>query len=85
MNTCRNVSIDPVQTFEKGMIAEVERIADTLCAITSLEADQARAVVTTASSMAGALWPMAAPGTSCAPSTRATPGCPTLLPMPNST
>ncbi|MFB7559726.1 hypothetical protein [Streptomyces brevispora] len=28
-----------------------------------MEADQARAVVTTATSMAGALWQMAAPGT----------------------
>ncbi|WP_329191298.1 hypothetical protein [Streptomyces sp. NBC_01435] len=36
LNLCRNVSTDPVQTPEKGMIDEAERIADTLCAITSL-------------------------------------------------
>ncbi|MBO0913263.1 TetR/AcrR family transcriptional regulator [Streptomyces laculatispora] len=59
----RNVSTDTVRTFKKGAIAEVERTADTLSAITPLEADQARAVVTTATSIAGALWQVAAPGT----------------------
>ncbi|MEV6424899.1 TetR family transcriptional regulator [Streptomyces sp. NPDC051662] len=63
LNLERNVSTDTVRTFKKGAIAEVERIAETLSAITPLKADQARAVVTTATSMAGALWQMAAPGT----------------------
>ncbi|MFG3240781.1 TetR family transcriptional regulator [Streptomyces sp. NPDC048157] len=59
----RNVSTDTVRTFKKGAIAEVAGIGDALCAITPLDAGQARAVVTTATSMAGALWQMAAPGT----------------------
>ncbi|MFD7288357.1 TetR/AcrR family transcriptional regulator [Streptomyces sp. NPDC059863] len=63
LNLERNVSTDTVRTFKQRAIAEVERTADTLCAITPLKADQARAVVTTATSMAGALWQMAAPGT----------------------
>ncbi|MGW6601044.1 TetR family transcriptional regulator [Streptomyces sp. NPDC055036] len=63
LNLERNVSTDTVRTFKQRAIAEVERTADTLCAITPLTADQARAVVTTATSMAGALWQMAAPGT----------------------
>ncbi|MFD4943731.1 TetR/AcrR family transcriptional regulator [Streptomyces sp. NPDC058409] len=63
LNLERNVSTDTVRTFKKGAFAEVDSIADTLCALTPLDANQARAVVTTATSMAGALWQMAAPGT----------------------
>ncbi|MCX4774889.1 hypothetical protein [Streptomyces sp. NBC_01285] len=63
LNLERNVSTDTVRTFKKGAITEVERTADTLSAITPLKADQARAVVTTTTSMAGVLWQMAAPGT----------------------
>ncbi|MEU2134353.1 TetR family transcriptional regulator [Streptomyces sp. NPDC018352] len=63
LNLERNVSFDIVRTFKRGAIAEVESISAALCAITPLDTDQTRAVVTTATSMAGALWQMAAPGT----------------------
>ncbi|MFD0339109.1 TetR family transcriptional regulator [Streptomyces sp. NPDC127117] len=63
LNLERNVSTDIVRTFKSGAIAEVEKISAALCAITPFDTEQARAVVTTATSMAGALWQMAAPGT----------------------
>ncbi|RPK37289.1 hypothetical protein OG322_39990 [Streptomyces sp. NBC_01260] len=40
LNLERNVSTDTVRTFKKGAITEVERTADTLSAITPLEADR---------------------------------------------
>ncbi|AUH43872.1 TetR family transcriptional regulator [Streptomyces sp. CMB-StM0423] len=63
LNLERNVSHDSVRSFKRRAIAEVDSIGTALSAVTPLDADQARSVVTTATSMAGALWQMAAPGT----------------------
>lgn len=63
LNLERNVSTDAVRTFKKEAIAEVSAIGAAISAITPLDDDQARSVVTTATAMAGALWQMAAPGT----------------------
>ncbi|MFJ3216404.1 TetR/AcrR family transcriptional regulator [Kitasatospora sp. NPDC086801] len=63
LNLERNVSLDTVRAFKLRAIAEVARIGAALRTATPLDADQARSVVVTATSMAGALWQMAAPGT----------------------
>lgn len=63
LNLERNVSTDTVRTFKTRAVAEVENVGAGLRALAPLDADQARGVVTTATSMAGALWQMAAPGT----------------------
>lgn len=63
LNLERNVSTGIVRVFKKGAIAEVAKISATLATIAPLDVDQAHDVVTTATSMAGALWQMAAPGT----------------------
>jgi AcrR family transcriptional regulator len=63
LNLERNVSVERVRTFKIVAIAEVAAIGATLCTLTPLRLDQATSVVTTATSMAGALWQMAAPRT----------------------
>lgn len=63
LNLERNVSVEGVRAFKILAIAEVGAISDTLSTITPLRPDQAADVVTTATSMAGALWQMAAPRT----------------------
>ncbi|WP_371522052.1 TetR family transcriptional regulator [Kitasatospora sp. NBC_01300] len=63
LNLERNVSLDTVRAFKLRAIAEVAEIGTALRTVTPLDADQARSVVVTATSMAGALWQMAAPGT----------------------
>ncbi|MFE7633631.1 TetR family transcriptional regulator [Kitasatospora sp. NPDC057518] len=63
LNLERNVSLDTVRAFKVRAIAEVDAVGAALGSIAPLGADQARSVVTTATSMAGALWQMAAPGT----------------------
>lgn len=63
LNLERNVSTDTVRAFKRVAITEVAEISATLCAIAPLGPEQAHGVVVTATSMAGALWQMAAPGT----------------------
>ncbi|MDH6145318.1 MULTISPECIES: TetR family transcriptional regulator [Kitasatospora] len=63
LNLERNVSTESVRAFKKTAIAEVTKISATLGTVTPLGPDQALNVVTTATSMAGSLWQMAAPGT----------------------
>jgi AcrR family transcriptional regulator len=63
LNLERNVSLDSAYAFKTAVLAEVNLIATTLrelLGITGLEATDA---IATATSMAGALWQMAAPGT----------------------
>jgi hypothetical protein len=59
----RNVSVERVRAFKILAIEEVGAIAATLSTVTPLRLVQATSVVTTATSMAGALWQMAAPRT----------------------
>ena len=63
LNLERNVSPDKVKAFKTRAIAVVADVSATICTVTPLRLDQARAVVATATAMAGALWQMAAPGT----------------------
>ncbi|WP_194916776.1 TetR family transcriptional regulator [Catenulispora rubra] len=63
LNLERNVSFERVKAFKTRAIAAVAEIAATLCTVTPLRLDQARSVVATATSMAGAMWQMAAPST----------------------
>ncbi|WP_424642410.1 TetR family transcriptional regulator [Embleya sp. AB8] len=63
LNLERNVSTDTVRAFKRVAIAEVAAIGATLGTIAPLDPEQAQGVVVTATSMAGALWQMAAPGT----------------------
>ncbi|MFB6988365.1 TetR family transcriptional regulator [Streptomyces sp. NPDC056230] len=63
LNLERNVSTDTVRAFKRVAVAEVADISATLCAVAPLDLEQAHGVVVTATSMAGALWQMAAPGT----------------------
>jgi AcrR family transcriptional regulator len=63
LNLERNVSLDSAYAFKTAVLGEVSSMATTLrelLAITELEATDA---IATATSMAGALWQMAAPGT----------------------
>jgi AcrR family transcriptional regulator len=63
LNLERNVSLDSAYAFKTAVLAEVSAMASTLrelLGITELEATDA---IATATSMAGALWQMAAPGT----------------------
>ncbi|RDG31050.1 TetR family transcriptional regulator [Streptomyces corynorhini] len=63
LNLERNVSRDTVRAFKVRAVAAVARVAALLRTLTPLDAEGARGVVVTATSMAGALWQMAAPGT----------------------
>ncbi|MFI9560291.1 TetR/AcrR family transcriptional regulator [Nonomuraea endophytica] len=63
LNLERNVSTDTVRSFKTVAIAEVTQIGGALCTVAPIGPGQAHNVVTTATSMAGALWQMAAPGT----------------------
>ncbi|WP_030674408.1 TetR/AcrR family transcriptional regulator [Streptomyces rimosus] len=63
MNLERNVSLESVRTFKTIAIAEVTAVGEALRRVTTLSPAQAGNVVATATSMAGALWQMAAPGT----------------------
>ena len=63
LNLERNVSFERVKAFKTRAIAVVAEIAATLCTVTPLRLDQARSVVATTTSLAGAMWQMAAPGT----------------------
>lgn len=63
LNLERNVSMGKVRAFKTRAIAETGAVSATLCTVTPLRMDQAHSVVATATSMAGSLWQMAAPGT----------------------
>jgi AcrR family transcriptional regulator len=63
LNLERNVSLEKVKVFKTRALAAVAEIGSGLCTVTPLRLDQARSVVATATSMAGAMWQMAAPGT----------------------
>ncbi|MFJ3902805.1 TetR family transcriptional regulator [Streptomyces sp. NPDC090025] len=63
LNLERNVSMERVKEFKTVALAEVAAIGSALCTVTPLLLDEARAVVATATSMAAAMWQMAAPGT----------------------
>ncbi|MEY9856043.1 AcrR family transcriptional regulator [Catenulispora sp. GAS73] len=63
LNLERNVSFEKVKAFKIRAVAAVADVAAALCTATPLRLDQARSVVATTTSMAGAMWQMAAPGT----------------------
>jgi AcrR family transcriptional regulator len=63
LNLERNVSQEKVKAFKTRALAAVTEVGSVLCTVTPLRLDQARRVVATATSMAGAMWQMAAPGT----------------------
>ncbi|MEV5982616.1 TetR family transcriptional regulator [Streptomyces sp. NPDC052114] len=63
MNLERNVSLESVRSFKVTALAEVAAVSEALCGAAGLSPEQAGNVVATATSMAGALWQMAAPGT----------------------
>lgn len=63
MNLERNVSLEAAQDFKAVALGEVELIAAVLRELFGIGDRAARDVISTATSMAGALWQMAAPGT----------------------
>ena len=63
LNLERNVSLERVKAFKTRALAGVAEVGAALCTVTPLRLDQARSVVATATSMAGAMWQMAAPST----------------------
>ncbi|WP_349259493.1 TetR family transcriptional regulator [Actinospica sp.] len=63
LNLERNVSLEKVKAFKTRALAGVAEVGSALCTVTPLRLDQARGVVATATSMAAAMWQMAAPGT----------------------
>jgi AcrR family transcriptional regulator len=63
LNLERGVSFASVRSFKTTAIAEVNAVSAALCEALPLTASQASSVVATATSMAGAFWQMAAPGT----------------------
>ncbi|MGK4584889.1 TetR family transcriptional regulator [Kitasatospora sp. HPMI-4] len=63
LNLERNVSLDSAHAFKKVALAEVASMAAVLHELLGITERQATDVIATATSMAGALWQMAAPGT----------------------
>ncbi|MGA5130035.1 TetR/AcrR family transcriptional regulator [Streptomyces olivoreticuli] len=63
MNLERNVSLESVRSFKLTAIAEFTAVSEALRRVAALSPAQAGNVVATGTSMAGALWQMAAPGT----------------------
>ncbi|GAA0353898.1 TetR/AcrR family transcriptional regulator [Streptomyces blastmyceticus] len=63
MNLERNVSLESVRSFKLTAIAEFTAVSEALRRVAPLSPAQAGNVVATGTSMAGALWQMAAPGT----------------------
>ncbi|MEU0503076.1 TetR family transcriptional regulator [Nocardia sp. NPDC005998] len=63
MNLERNVSLEAAYTFKTDVLAEVASLTTTLGQLLGISELAAIDVVSTATSMAGALWQMAAPGT----------------------
>ena len=62
MNLERNVSIQAVRSFKLVVLHEVRAVASALERLLGINAQQALDALTTATSMAGALWQMATPG-----------------------
>lgn len=73
MNLERNVSLEAAYAFKTDVLAEVASLTTTLRQRLNLTELGATDVVTTAASMAGALWQMAAPAPARAPSTNRAP------------
>lgn len=63
LNLERNVSLDSVRKFKLIALGEVAAIGGVLRTLIGLNDQQAADIVATATSMAGAFWQMAAPGT----------------------
>ncbi|MGH4031220.1 TetR family transcriptional regulator [Actinomycetota bacterium Odt1-20B] len=63
LNLERNVSMETVRSFKLTAVAEARAVSEALREVAPLDPEQAVNVVATATSMAGALWQMAAPGT----------------------
>ena len=63
LNLERNVSLDSVYEFKIVVLGEVAAVAAELCRILAISEHSAIDVISTATSMAGALLQMAAPGT----------------------
>lgn len=63
LNLERGVSFASVRAFKTTVVAEVGAVGTALCEALPLTAGQGIDAVATATSMAGALWQMAAPGT----------------------
>jgi AcrR family transcriptional regulator len=64
LNLERNVSLDAVYEFKTIVLAEVATVTAELRQLLGITERAAGDVISTATSMAGALWQMAAPGTS---------------------
>ncbi|QRP49381.1 TetR family transcriptional regulator [Amycolatopsis sp. FDAARGOS 1241] len=63
LNLERNVSLEAVYDFKTIVLAEVAAVQDTLGELLGIDRPAAAQITTTASSLAGALWQMAAPCT----------------------
>ena len=63
LNLERNVSLEKVKAFKTRALAGVAEVGTALCTVTPLLLDQACSVAATTTSMAAAMWQMAAPGT----------------------
>ena len=63
LNLERNVSLDSAYAFKTAVLSEVSAVATALRQLLAITERAATDVVATATSMAGALWQMAAPGT----------------------
>jgi hypothetical protein len=63
LNLERNVSLDSAYAFKTAVLDEVRSVATTLQQLLGLPESAAIDAISTATSMAGALWQMAAPGT----------------------
>jgi AcrR family transcriptional regulator len=63
LNLERNVSLDSVYAFKTAALDEVNAVATTLQKLLGITERAATDAIATATSMAGALWQMAAPGT----------------------
>jgi AcrR family transcriptional regulator len=63
LNLERNVSLEAAYEFKTAVLGEVDAVAATLRQVLGIGERAALDVISTATSMAGALWQMAAPGT----------------------
>jgi Tetracyclin repressor-like, C-terminal domain len=63
LNLERNVSLDYAYAFKTVVLGEVAAVATTLRRLLGISERAATDAISTATSMAGALWQMAAPGT----------------------
>jgi hypothetical protein len=63
LNLERNVSLDAAYEFKTAVLGEVDAVAAKLRQVLGISERAALDVISTATSLAGALWQMAAPGT----------------------